>query len=79
MKINIKTKANIDKKHPELCSWNCPHHSLLEEGITIANCMAYLKQLEFVTLPNGKEMLKRCRQCLANVIGGSSGIRNRKG
>lgn len=69
MKIRVKTKADIDKKHPELCGWTCPHISLVHQTAGGA-CYLYHKVLNWVTLPGGKEMLKRCRQCLANVIRG---------
>ena len=79
MKINIKTKANIDKKHPELCSWECQYIHAYVNGYSKIDCTLFNKCLNWVPLPGGREMPKRCRQCLANVIGGSNGIRNRKG
>jgi hypothetical protein len=78
MKINVKTKANINKKHPELCSWSCPYvNAYLDSGSKI-DCILFNKCLNWITLSGGREMPKRCKQCLANVIGGSSGLRNRK-
>jgi len=64
MKINVKVKADILKTHPELCSWQCSYASPM--GV----CLLWHKKLTWITLSGRKEMLKRCRQCLANVIRG---------
>jgi hypothetical protein len=68
MKIRVKTKADIDKKHPELCSWACDYVYAQVEGR--GSCILFDQRLEWVTLPGGKEALKRCRQCLVNTLRG---------
>jgi hypothetical protein len=68
MKINVKTKVDIDKKHPELCSWAC---DFIQTHIdNNGSCLLFDRRLVWITLPGGKEALKRCRQCRANVIRG---------
>lgn len=68
MQITIKTKAEIDKRHPELCGRRCPRWRIhLETGAE--ECRAYdvlLYQTAYKI--RGEYRNLRCRQCVANRI-----------
>jgi hypothetical protein len=74
MNLWIRTKAKIDKKHPELCSWGCPRLCCVNMKDWACNAFHNprgqrgVRILKYVTLPNGKEMLRRCRECRSNTL-----------
>jgi hypothetical protein len=68
MQITIKTKALIDKKHPELCLDRCPHWRIFVDTGRV-ECRVYDEELyQTAYKDKGRYRYLRCRECRVNFL-----------